>query len=579
MSYQGKILRVNLSNGKADAEPLNLEWAKDFYGGKGLGIKYLYEETQAGLDPLSPNNKLILMTGPFTGTCVPCSGKLAIISKSPATNTILDCSIGGHFASELKFAGYDGVIIEGKSPVPVYLLINNNDVTINDASSLWGKGIFETEDILLQEYGKLFKVLSIGQAGENLVPFSCIGSDYYRQAGRGGIGAVMGSKNLKAIVCHGTGSVKISKPDKVLSVAQKYLLEDTLSEKNLWAADEGTPVLVEMTNAAGILPTFNFQDGMYDGASLLGVDQMKSHRKHKRACFSCGLGCGNYIDVNGQTIEGPEYETLALCGSNCGIKSFEAVVKFNKLCDDLGLDTISTGNIVGFCMELNEKKIRDFGLTFGDIEKYLEIPKLIANKQGIGKELALGVKGLGQKYNANDFAMQVKGLEMPGYDPRGSWGMGLAYATSDRGACHMRAWPVADEAFGEVEPFTEVGKAQLVIDGQNYNAIKFSLILCDFWALSFASMAQLLSVVLDKDISSDELVKGGVRIWNLSRIFNAREGFTNTNDSLPKRIFTEKLVSGKTAGKYLPRDKFDSMLTEYYHLRDWDESGIPKSRI
>jgi aldehyde:ferredoxin oxidoreductase len=575
MSYRWKVLRVNLSTGSVVTEPLNEEWAEKYFGGRGLGAKYLYEELKEGIDPLSPDNKFILATGPFTGTMVPCSGKLAIITKSPATGGLLDCSIGGHFASQLKFAGYDILIIQGQAKGPVYLLIEDDKVEIHDANHLWGKGIFETEPRLQEEHGIEARVLSIGPAGEHLVPFACIGSELYRQAGRGGVGSVMGSKKLKAIVCSGSQSISVPDMPRLLKLVKKAIQEDVLTDDNLWAYTVGTSNIVDMSNSAGVLPTRNYQDGVFDGAQKINSDRLKKLQPKKKACFACALGCGNYSNIKGVAVEGPEYETLALAGSNCGVNDIEAIIKFNAECDDLGLDTISTGNVLGFAMEMTEKGTKDFGIRFGDIDTYLKIPRLVAYQKGIGKELCQGVKKLAKKYNTADFAMHVKGLELPGYDPRGSWAMGLAYATASRGGCHMSAWPVANEAFGDIYPFTIEGKAQLVIDGQIYNAIKFSLILCDFWALSLETMSELGSCVLGREVPVNELKKAGERIWNLLRLFNFREGFRTADDSLPNRFFNDPLKSGTPAGRVLPRDQFNAMLKEYYQLCGWDSAGVP----
>jgi len=575
MSYQGKVLRVNLSTGSVAKEPLNKEWAEKYYGGKGLGVKYLYEELEGGIAPLSPANKLLLVTGPFTGTIVPCSGRLNILAKSPATGTMLDCSIGGRFATQLKFAGYDILIVEGQAERPVYLVIDDDKVEIRDAEQLWGKGIFETESLLRKECGMESGVLSIGPAGENLVPLACIGSEYYRQAGRGGIGSVMGSKRLKAIFCSGSKGLAVPDMSRLLELAYKALREDVLTDTNMWAYTEGMPVIFDDCNNTGVLPTRNFQDGVFEGGSRINSASIQKLKPKKKACFGCPLGCGNYTRIKDSAVEGPEYETLALAGSNCGVDDLGAIIKFNRLCDDLGIDTISTGNVLGFAMEMTERGMKDFGIRFGDIENYLKMPRLIAYREGIGEELSRGVRYLGNTYGGAEFAMEVKGLELPGYDPRGSWGMSLAYATSDRGACHMRGFPIEDEAFGDLDPFTIDGKAKLVIDGQHYNAIKFSLILCDSWVVSLETMGELLSCVLGHEISADELEKAGERIWNQSRLFNVREGFRVTDDSAPARIFKETLKSGPPAGKLFPREQFDSMLQEYYRLRGWDTTGVP----
>jgi aldehyde:ferredoxin oxidoreductase len=577
MSYRWQVIRVNLSNESVSKEALNKEWTEKYFGGRGLGAKYLYEELEGGVAPLSPANKLLLTTGPFTGTIVPCSGKLAVISKSPLTGTILDCSVGGRFAAELKFAGYDMLIIEGQAERPVYLIIDDEKIEIRDANHLWGKGIFETEWQLHEKHGMKASVMSIGPAGENLVPFACIGSEYYRQAGRGGAGSVMGSKRLKAVVCSGSKSVTVPNMPRLLKVAKQAIREDVLTDTNLWALVDGTPAIVDMSNSAGVFPTKNYQDGVFEGAQRINAYRMRQLQPKKKACFACPLGCGNYIRIRDTAMEGPEYETLALTGANCGVDDIETIHKFNAECDDLGIDTMSSGNVLGFAMEMTERGIKDFGIRFGDIENYLRMPRLIAYREGVGEELSRGVRYLAKTYGGTEFAMQVKGLELPGYDPRGSWAMGLAYATASRGGCHMSAWPVSDEAFGKLDPFTIKGKAELVMTAQHTYAIKFSLILCDFWATSLETMSELVSCVLGRAISRAQLKKAGERIWNLLRLFNVREGFRAVDDTLPRRIFEEPLKSGATAGRLLPREQFDSMLREYYQLCGWDDMGVPTS--
>ena len=572
MSYTGTVLRIDLTTGKTSKEPLNKEWAREYIGGKGLSIKYLYEELKPGVDPLSPDNKLILMTGPTTGTNVPNSGKLAIAAKSPATGTILDCSIGGHFAPELKYAGYDAVIIEGKAKVPVYLFIDDDIIEMRSAADLWGKGAHETEHIIADALGDVI-TLAIGQAGENLLPMSCISSELYRQAGRGGIGAVMGSKNLKAISVWGSGGIEIPDIRKFSVAMNKIKKEDTMTDDNMWAYSDGTPMIVELCQDTGILPTHNFQEGVFDGYKGINSDAVKDALKAKKACFACPLACSNYVKKGKTEVEGPEYETLALCGSNCGISDLEAVIEFNRLCDDHCLDTISAGNTVAFAMELTEKGVHDFGIRFGDVENFLKMPTLIATKEGVGAELAQGVRAMSEKFGGKDYAMHVKGLEIPGYEPRGSWSMGLAYGTADRGACHMRAWPAAVEAFGDIDPFTVEGKAELVKGMQDDNAVKFSAIFCDFWALSTERMAEILSLLLEREVTAEELTISGERTYNLARLFNEREGFDRKDDYLPERIYKEKLTKGFAEGKLLPREEYEKMLSEYYKLRGWDENG------
>ncbi|HHY94244.1 MAG TPA: aldehyde ferredoxin oxidoreductase family protein [Firmicutes bacterium] len=586
-SYAGKVLRVDLDTLSSAVEPLNREWAAAFFGGKGLGFRYFYDAVAPHTDALSPENALVFVTGPLTGTLVPCASKLAVVTRSPATGTILDCAVGGSIPAGFKYAGYDAVVVRGRAPHPVLLCIDDDRISFRDASHLWGKGTHDTEFAVREELGDGFRVISVGPAGENQVPLACLTSELYRQAGRGGVGAVMGSKRLKAVAVRGTGSLHVPDMPRFLAYTWQAMREDLLTDTNLWAHTDGTPMLVGACDSVGILPTYNFQSGTFLHAAQIGADAVRNHTTGKKACFGCGLGCGNFVSVpfpgssegprgvGPGTVEGPEYETLALAGSNCGIGDLGAVVEFNRRCDDLGLDTISTGGTVAFAMELAQRDLADLGLRFGRVESYLEAPLLIARREGIGAELARGVRYLASRYGGQEFAMQVKGLEFPGYEPRGSWGMGLAYATSDRGACHMRAWPVADEALGSLDPFTAEGKARLVINGQHQNAIKFSLIFCDFWALSLERMAEFCTLALGREITADDLRLAGERIWNLGRLFNVREGFRRKDDVLPARTLQDPLMGGPTEGKVLPLEEFERMLKEYYQLRGWDEEGVP----
>ncbi len=580
LGYQNKVLRIDLAKKSTSTEPLNMEWAAKYIGGKGLGIRYMYDELKPGIDPLSAENKLMLMTGPLTGTPVPLSGKLAIISKSPASGTILDCSIGGHAAIQIKYAGYDAVIFENKLEQPGYIVIEDDKIDFVDAGELWGQGSHEAETALVDKYGHHYTVLSIGPAGENLVPISCINSDFYRQAGRGGIGAVMGSKNLKAILIKGSGGVKVNDIMNTTKRLQEILREDTTSEDNIWAFTDGTGGFVDACNEGGILPKRNFSDATDADTALYNTDALKANRAGKKACGSCGLGCGNFTKIGNAVCEGPEYESIAVAGPNCGINDLEAIVKFNQICDNMGIDTISAGDILAYAMEMTEKGIHDFGIKFGDKEKYLEYLVLMAKKEGVGAELAMGVKPLSEKYGGTDFAMHVKGLEYPQYEPRGSWGTALAYAVSDRGACHMRAYPPAEEVYaGSIPPYTAEGKGELVYNLSIYNAVKFSLVFCDFWALSLERMAEIMTMVTGKEFKEAEMNEIALRVMNIARAFNQREGFDRSHDTVPKRIVNEALKSGPAAGQKIPQEDFEKMLTEFYEMCGWTEDGKVKEEV
>lgn len=591
--YAGKILRVDLSKNKVRAEALNEAWSKKFIGGKGLAARYLFEELKPKTDPLSPENRLIFMTGPVTGTDPhpPAAAKGVVVTKSPATYTFLDSYFGGNFMVEMKFASFDGIIIHGKADNSSYLFVEDGDAEIRVAEGLKGEGVYETTDLIKEETGdRDIKVAAIGPAGENLVKFACICFERHHQAGRGGSGAVMGSKNLKAVAVQGTNKVEVHNPETWREFVKMTIKKEIMENPEMEGYRTiGTPMYVQTSNMVGILPTKNFQDGAFKDVDKIDWDAIKENIFVKKtSCYRCPVSCRNITRIDtgpfrGLGIEGPEYETLALTGSNCGINDLSAIVKFNDLCDNNGLDTISAGNVTAFAMEcfekglLSKEDLGDLDLSFGSIEGFLEIPRLVALREGIGDTLAEGVKMASDRIRkgSEHFALQVKGLEYPGYDPRGTFGMALAYATSDRGACHMKAWPVAYDAFGDKDPFTHEGKAKLCIGDQNYNAVKFSLIFCDFYAIGYPTMAHFYNLATGRETSEEELELIGERIWNLTRTFNVREGFTRKDDTLPARIAEEPLVSGPSKGRMLPRKSFEKMLGEYYQLRGWTSDGIP----
>jgi len=497
---------------------------------------------------------------------------MCLVSKSPATGTIFESNVGGAFGPELKFAGYDGIVITGRAERPVYLRIENDRVSLEDAAPLWGKGIFETEKWLADTMGHGVKSLSIGPAGENRVPFACIGSEAYRQMGRGGGGTLFGAKNLKAIACVGTGSVQVADMGIFWGKVTDAKTSNLLTDENLWAQSDGTPMLIDVTNELGIHPTRNYTLGVNPNRRGLDSEAIKSVKIGDRACASCPLGCGNFTSLNGVEIEGPEYETLCLGGSNCEINDLEQVMRFNRLCDDFGLDTMSTGSTIGLAMELTETGVCDLGLAFGQPEEYLTAIAEIANlSTERGRDLALGAAKLGAKYGASDRVAHAKGLEMPAYDPRGSYGMGLAYATSERGACHLRAFTIFAE-----DPFKINAMARDVIAAQNANAVKWSMCFCDFWgSVDTQIMADLLTAGLGRQTSAEDLDRAGERIWNLVRLYNLRAGFTAADDVLSQKLTRKALKNGPHEGRTLSPEDLEAMKSLYYHLRGWDENGKP----
>jgi aldehyde:ferredoxin oxidoreductase len=592
--YTGKVLRVDLSNEKIATEPINREWTKRFIGGKGLGARYLFEELKPGVDPLSPENVLMIWTGPLVGTMVPLTSRYAVVTKSPLTGTFLDSYAGGYYGPELKYAGFDGVIVKGKASKPVYLWINDGKAEIRDAKNIWGKDNFKTEELIRKETGQSrARVASTGPAGEKLSLISGITSDLTRNAGRGGSGAVFGSKNLKAIAVRGTMGLEVPNIDEFVKMSKEMLLKDVVENPDhAGSITDGTPIIVDMSQNAAILPTNDWGSGEFDRYQGINSDALKTRvLVRRKACMGCGLACGSYAKVSkgmfkGAATEGPEYETIGLSGSNCGIGNIEAIVKFAEDCDKTGLDTMSAGSVTAFAMDLYERKIitkKETGgldLKFGNEEAFAKMPEMIAKREHIGDLLADGSKRAAKKIGkgSEKLLVECKGSEYPAYDPRGSIGMALAYATSDRGADHNRAWPVAQDAYGSGDPWNPEGKAAICVEDNTRTSVKWSFIFCDFYAVSFPNMAKYYTAVTGVPADEQHLRSIGERVWNLTRAFNAREGFTRKDDYLPERMEKEPLPSGKTAGKAVRRADFEKMLSEYYSLWGWDDQGRPTKK-
>jgi aldehyde:ferredoxin oxidoreductase len=573
---------VDLSAGKITIEAIPLETLHQYVGGRGLGAKILYEEVSPQVQPLNPENKLIFTVGPLTGTRVPTSGRFSVTTKSPLTGTIFDSNSGGIWGVRFKRCGFDALIVEGKSPLPVYLTIQDDQLAIKPAHALWGLDVPSTTALLLAEEGEKASVACIGPAGENLVKMASIMNDIFRALGRGGVGAVMGSKNLKAIVVNGSQQVQVADQEKldfVLYETNKWLKAIPITSQGL--PEFGTAVLVNLFNELGIFPTRNFQAGQFAGAEAISGETLaETLTVKKRGCYACPIQCTRVTMVKGQESEGPEYETLWSLGAQCGIAHLETIVEANMLCNRLGLDTISTGVTLGCAMELAQRGLLDSGLNFGDVEKLIPTIESIAYRRGLGDELAEGSRRLAEKYHAPQYAMQVKGLEFPAYDPRGVKGMGLAFATSNRGACHLRAYMVGPEILGVpkmVDRFATGGKAGLTINFQNANAAMDTLILCRFIGLAVSEeyFARLLSAVTGVSYQPQDLHLTGERIWNLERLYNLREGFTFADDNLPERLLSEPLPEGPAAGHTVD---LQPMIKEYYRFRGWDSMGVPSAK-
>lgn len=590
--WMGKILVIDLSSSSAWIEYVNKDLFTAYLGGKGLGARLLYDQLPAGCDPLSPENILIFANGPLTGTLAPAASRCVVCTKSPLTNGWLDTGAGGFFGPELKYAGYDALLIKGRANEPVYILIDDDKVTFHSAAHLWGKGTFATHEALRQAHGEEFMVACIGPAGEKQVRLAAIISEA-RAFGRGGAGAVMGSKNLKAIAVRGSRDVLIWDNREFLLACREALNEINLHPDTGGARPKyGTNAIYSLINEAGIHPVCNFQRGVFNGIDRLNEEEwaQKYYTRHK-ACFACPIHCSKVSRITqgpyqGKVTEGPDYENTWAFGAQCGNDDPGVVIYAEYLCDDYGLDTISTGNCIGFAMECFEKgllKEEDVGfpLRFGDGRAIVELIHSIAQRQGIGALLGEGVKRAAQVIGggAEKFSMHVKGLELPAYDPRGCFGIGLAYATSDRGGCHLRSWPVAAEILNpsnRLDPLSPEFKAEYVKNEQDLIAAIDSLGLCLFvtFALTPRQVVRLAySLTGCEELSSgDKLVTIGERIYNLTRLFNLREGLTGEDDTLPPRLLKEPLPDGPAQGQVVP---LEQMLKEYYLIRHWDGEGRP----
>jgi len=575
-SFIGKILFVDLSEKTFEEKELPREWAELYTGQKGLGTRLLMEYSTPDVDPFSPENLIILTPGIITGTIVSSSAKLTVTSRSPQTGTISDGSVGGHIGAEIKYAGFDAVVITGACDELSCVYIDPDRKEIIPVPELKMAGSFKSEDHIRKILNDdKAKVMTIGPAGENLVPFSCISSERYRQLGRGGMGAVMGSKKMKAIAFRGWLDISVADIDYCMKIAYEAHVKDGIIDPEYEIYSYGTPVLVDYCQESGLLPTRNFSEGTFEDSEKINGQAFKDVRQNKKACFGCGIACGNYVKKGGYNVEGPEYETIAIGGSSLGIGNVEDIIHFNQSCDDLGLDTISTGGTIAYMMEMTEKGEHDFGIRFGEAEKVFPLLEDIAYRRKMGEEASSGAKVLAEKYGRSDIAIEIKGMELPGYDPRGSWGMGIAYATAPRGGCHMSAYPIAEEAWGELDPFTFEGKAKLVADMQNSQFAKFSMGVCDFWPISDETLGQLFGATFGGSWPAEEVYRIGERIFNLQRMYNIMAGFSRKEDSLPGRFHKEILKVGPPKDIPMTKEDFDVAMDEYYRYRGWDEQGRP----
>ncbi|MCM0080554.1 aldehyde ferredoxin oxidoreductase family protein [Geomonas sp. Red32] len=586
--WHGKLLRVNLTAKSCTTEPLNMEWAAAFVGGRGLASRYLVNEIDPAVDPLSSANKLILATGPLTGTYGAANGRYMVVTKSPLTGTIACSNSGGYFPCELKYAGYDLVIIEGKADRPLYLKIHNQQAELADASHLWGKTTGETEDLIRAEFHGDAKVASIGPAGEQMVRFACIVNDKHRAAGRSGVGAVMGSKNLKAVAVRGTGGVAAANKEAFRDTARetlKLLREHPVTAEGLPAL--GTAILVNIINQSGALPTRNSQCGTFEAAEEISGERLvQTFLKRNKGCMGCVIACGRVTRLADPRFsgsgEGPEYESLWSLGAACGVSDLAAIVKANYLCDEYGMDTITMGSTVACAMELYERGIlteaeAGMPLKFGDGNAVVKLVEMTGKGEGFGCQAGLGSYRLAEKYGAPELSMSVKKQEFPAYDGRAIQGMGLEYATSNRGGCHVRGYLVSPEILGvpeKLDPQVIEGKAAWAKAFQDVTAVVDSAGVCLFttFGIGIPQVTKLINAATGSAFSEEEMMVAGDRIYNLERLFNLKAGIDPSQDTLPKRILGEPLPDGPMKGSV---SRLPEMLPEYYAARGWDPKGIP----
>ncbi len=586
--YRGKILRVNLTDHTWKVEDLDEKKALSYIGGRGLGSKIMAEEVDPNVDAFSPENKVIIATGPLTGTPTPAGGRYMVVTKSPLSGTIASSNSGGYWGSELKFAGYDLIILEGKSPKPVNVFIEDDKVELRDASHVWGKIVSETTEALAKEAPDKAKILCIGPAGEKLSKIAAVMNDINRAAGRSGVGAVLGSKNLKAIVVKGSSKPTIANPDKLKEVtkaARQNIKDNGVTGQGL--PTYGTAVLVNIINEGGVFPTNNFQTTYFDKAENISGEHLAENFLIKReSCFACPIACGRYAKADDIEGGGPEYETIWAFGAACGVSDMKEVIKANYWCNELGLDTISAGVTIAAAMELYQRgKIKDndidegLSLKFGDAKSMVEWTKKMGNREGmIGDKMAEGSHRMGEHFGMPEVAMAVKKLELPAYDPRGIQGQGLQYATSNRGGCHVRGYMISPEILGlpqKLDRFAIDGKAEWVKIFQDLTAYIDSAGLCLFtsFAIDAKGYADMISAVIGQEFSDADILEAGDRIWNLERNYNLKAGIDPSQDTLPKRLLEDPIPDGPSKGN---KSRLSEMLPIYYNIRGWDESGIPK---
>lgn len=588
--YANRIARIDLTSGTVRYEPVDERDARKYIGGRGLGVKYVFDNGP-GVDPLSPDNLLCFMTGPLTGTEVTMSGRMAIVTKSPLTGTVTDSHHGGWSGARLRWAGFDGLLFKGRAETPVYAFVENGTVAVRDASDLWGKGVHETVGILLDRYGEDVSVVAIGPAGENLVRYASFINENDRASGRGGTGCVAGSKRLKAIVIRAPKAMPRPKDRAAFKRAHERALAVIMDESTVTSPRKGglsvygTNVLMNITNTMGALPTRNSQRTSFATAEEISGEKIKETiLVHDPTCHACPVACKKEVETHGKyaiRMESYEYEPAWSLGANCGNDNRDSIALLIYLCNDYGMDAIEHGQVLAMSMEASEKELIKERIDWGDTDKMIELTHQVARREGLGADLAEGTAKAAERFGDAAIAMSVKGQAIPAYDPRGLKGMGIAYATSNRGACHLRAYTPASEILGvpeKTDPLAWEGKGRLTKLLQDLHAVSDSFDLCKFSAFAegLEEYAAQYSAVVGVEVTPDELLRAGERIYNLERHFNNLAGFREGSDYLPRRFLDEPSTSKGSEGQVC---ELDLMLREYYEARGWVNGVVPESKL
>ncbi|MBI5295944.1 MAG: aldehyde ferredoxin oxidoreductase family protein [Chloroflexi bacterium] len=592
--WHGRLLRINLTTQTTSIEDIDPQVCRDFIGGRGVAMYYLSKEVDPTVDPLAPENKMIFAAGPLTATPAPTGNRYMVVTKSPLTGAVAHSNSGGEFPTWMKRTGFDLFIFEGRAESPMYLLVNEDQVELRPAGHLWGKDTHETTDLLKAEHSDEARVACIGPAGENLALMAAIINDKHRAAARSGVGAVMGSKNLKAVVALGTKNPPLHDAEGMRSLSvdtSKNVGADVKKGSNM--RTYGTSYVPAVTNTLGIFPTYNFQQGTFEHTDKIDGEALKNqYLIRPTPCYRCPLSCGRLTEVPDGPYkgkgEGPEYETISSLGSGCGVSDLAALIKANYLCNEYGMDTIGTGMTIAAAMELYEKgyvpeDVVGMSLKFGDHDAMIAMIRKMAYREGFGDDLAQGSYRLCEKYGHPEIAVTTRKQEFPGYDPRGSQGMGLLYATSNKGASHMEGDVAYEEVFGvpvKENPLTTEGKAELVKHFEDSFALIDSAGLCVFVALRYVfskerkiwpeRLTEMMNLTTGIGYTPEEIMKSAERIYNIERMFLLKAG--STEDTLPYRMLHEPLPDGPAAGRVVELDK---MLPEFYQLRGWDAQGWP----